>query len=513
MNKLICRSNLQATFDQDFNVPDSKADIMRIIRVYGEVGFEEQKIMNGKLYLNGSLKYVLLYLGEDTGMPVHSIHGELPLEEVINMEDSCNGEDATVTWELEDLKASVINSRKFNMKALVHFTASVDSIYDESAAIGLMDAEEAECITKKIEVTGLAVSSKDTYRFREEITLPSGKGDLREILYSEIELKNVETRLLEDKFTTRGEMSIFFMYEADSEDTPLDCYETELPFTASLDCSGCSEEMIPDITFNIADRTLEIRPDADGEERTVGVEVTLNVDIKVYEEEQLEVLQDLYSPKQQITPVYQESEFESILARNTSKLRVTDRVKIEMNHPRILQVCHGSGSVKLDDVFPTEQGLQAEGILDVTIFYFSADDAAPLQSLRTVIPYSQLIEIRNMEENAVFNVKPVIDQVSIMMLDAEELEVKATVTLQAIVFRKQKESFLVDFVVEPLDMDLLQSMPGMTGYIVKDGDSLWDIAKKYYTTTATIAEMNGLESEQIRPGDQLLIMKEAAAMI
>ena len=513
MNKLICRSSLQTTFDQDVNVPDTKADILRIIRMNGEISLEEQKVMNGKLYLNGSLKYDLLYLGEDMGMPVHSIRGEIPLEEVINMEESCNGEDAVVTWEIEDLKATAINSRKFNIKALVHFIANVEGLHDETAAVGLNDAEGVESCSRKIDMTALAVSSKDTYRFRDEIALPSGKGDLKEILYSEVELKNVETRLLDDKFNSRGEMAVFFLYLADSEDTPLDCYETELPFTASLDCSGCSEEMIPDILFHIVDRKLEIRPDADGEERVLGVEVALSINIKVYEEEQLEVLEDIYSPSLELTPLYQEAEYETLLARNASKLRVTDRLKIEMNHPRILQVCHASGNVKLDEVYPTEQGLQADGIIDVTVFYFSSDDSQPLQSLHAVIPYSQLIEIRNMENDIVFDVKPVMDQISIMMLDAEELEVKATVTLQAMVFKKQREAFLVDFTEEPLNMERLQQMPGMTGYIVKEGDTLWNIAKRYYTTAATIASLNALESEALHPGDQLLIIKEAAAML
>lgn len=513
MNKLICKSNLQTTFDQDVNVPDTKADILRIIRANGEIRLEEQKVMNGKLYLNGNMRYDLLYLGEDTGVPVHSIRGDIPLEEVINMEDSCNGEGASVVWEIEDFKATAINSRKFNIKALVHFIASVEGLHDEIAAVGLTDSDGIESCSRKIELTSLAVSSKDTYRFRDEIALPSGKGDLREILYCEVELKNLETRLLDEKFNTRGEMAVFFLYLADSEDTPLDCYETELPFTASLDCSGCSEEMIPDISFHIVDRKLEIRPDADGEERMVGLEVALSIDIKVYEEEQLEVLEDIYSPSLELTPLFQEAEYETLLARNASKLRVSDRLKIEMNHPRILQVCHANGNVKLDEAYPVDQGLQADGVIDVTVFYFSADDSQPLQSLHTTIPYSQLIEIRNMEENIVYDVKPIMDQISIMMLDAEELEIKATVTLQAMVFKKQKEAFLVDFTEEPLNMEKLQAMPGMTGYIVKEGDTLWNIAKRYYTTAATIANLNELELETLRPGDQLLIIKEAAAML
>ena len=51
-------------------------------------------------------------------------------------------------------------------------------------------------------------------------------------------------------------------------------------------------------------------------------------------------------------------------------------------------------------------------------------------------------------------------------------------------------------------------MPGMIGYIVKEGDSLWKIAKCHYTTVEDIMEMNDLESDMIYPGQRLLLMKE-----
>ena len=61
-------------------------------------------------------------------------------------------------------------------------------------------------------------------------------------------------------------------------------------------------------------------------------------------------------------------------------------------------------------------------------------------------------------------------------------------------------------------MKKIQELPGIVGYIVQQGDSLWDIAKTYYTTPGRICELNGLESEEIKPGKRLIIMKDAAKM-
>jgi LysM repeat protein len=55
------------------------------------------------------------------------------------------------------------------------------------------------------------------------------------------------------------------------------------------------------------------------------------------------------------------------------------------------------------------------------------------------------------------------------------------------------------------DPEELQSLPGITCYFVKPGDTLWDIAKKFYTTTEKIRELNDLKTENLTPMQQLLV--------
>ena len=47
----------------------------------------------------------------------------------------------------------------------------------------------------------------------------------------------------------------------------------------------------------------------------------------------------------------------------------------------------------------------------------------------------------------------------------------------------------------------------MVIYLVKPGDTVWKIAKRYKTTVSNIMELNNLENDNIKVGDKLYIQR------
>ena len=513
MNKLKCKSTLQLTLDDDFNVPDIKPDIDKIVTEQGEIRISDIKAMNGKLLVKGTMDFNVLYLSEGDQRPIHNISGEIPFDEVINMELTCADDDPIIKWELEDLSTGLINSRKLSVRSIVRLNVVVEELYDEETAVMVEGPEDVQYINKKIEITDVRINKKDTFRIKDDLHLPSNKGDISSILYNDIQLNNVEVRLLEDKFMIKGELPVFVLYTSEDEENPVEYYETEIPFGGTVDCSGCNEDMIEDITFRILSKNLEIKPDSDGEQRILDLEVILEMGIKVYEIEEPEIICDVYSPFMEITPVFGEAVYENLVIKNNSKYRIADRLHIPDNQPKILQICHGGGVIKIDDIIPEGTELQVEGIIEVSILYISEDDNKPMNSLKGAIPFTQIIEVKGMKPNSTFEIKPNIDQLSVMMLDSDEIEVKATMNLNTIVFDKITEQIITDVEVNDIDLEKLQSIPGIIGYVVKPGDSLWKIAKKYYTTVDNILGINDMEDDRIKEGDKLIIMKKIDAVL
>ena len=128
-------------------------------------------------------------------------------------------------------------------------------------------------------------------------------------------------------------------------------------------------------------------------------------------------------------------------------------------------------------------------------------------SIKGNIPFEQLVEILGILPDSMTVLESTIDQISTNMLGDGEIEVKTVVSLDVIAFDLVTLPMISDYMEEALDKGLRNKAPGLIGYVVKEGESLWDIAKQYYTTIADVMELNDLEQEEVNVGEMLLLAK------
>ena len=156
----------------------------------------------------------------------------------------------------------------------------------------------------------------------------------------------------------------------------------------------------------------------------------------------------------------------------------------------------------------TEQGILVEGVVYVQVLYIAADDKVPVNAVKGMIPFSHIVEVPGIHKKCTFEIIPSLGGVSSAMADSEEIEVRAELLLNTMVFERTEIPVIAALTEKPLDMEALDRMPGMTGYIVQAGDTMWDVAKRFSTTTAEIMEANQLDSDSLKKGQKLLIVRE-----
>lgn len=511
MNRCNSRENVRVTLDTDFNVPDIKPDARTVMQQKGEVVIEEIRILDGKADIRGALYFTILYAGEDE-IPICDLSGNVPINETVNLGcESTREDEVTVHTMIEDLRIELINSRKFGIKAIVNMEVVAETIYDGEGAV---DIEGDESILKKkktMDITRLILSKKDTLRVRDECKIPGTKDTIGRILYDDVSLLEVETRVGEDKLVLSGEASLFIIYLSADETPQLNFHECIIPLSGEVNCGGCDETNVVQAEVGIHGRELEVKSDEDGEDRVIDVEIILQLDIKAFGEEQIELLTDFYSTKKECRPVLQTSYFENLIMKNKSKSRVNGKIALNASHPP-LQIWKVSGDVRVDEKRIVEDGVEVEGVIDINVLYQSADDNVPLAASAGLLPFEQHIQIPDILPDSDIRMNAGLEQISGSLLGENEADIKAVVVLDVLVFNNIEEPIIADFEIGELNCSAREKEPGLIGYVVKKGDELWNIAKQFYTTVDTIMEINELDNDTVREGDVILVMKEANCM-
>ena len=496
----------QITLDDDFIVPDSMDDVAQILMDRGEVQIESARPQGERMLIRGKLVFRLLY--RKAGGGLQALGGEIPFDEVINVPGLAEHDDTQTTWALEDLTTGLINSRKLSIKAVVALKVSAECLSDAEAAVDVeTDDSKLEILKRNIEVAAIAARRKDTYRIREDLQISGNKPNIESLLWDEMRLRGVNVRAMDGAVHIDGELLIFLIYSGEGENTPTQWIEESIPFSGEIELAESKEDMIPAVGVRILQRSIEGKPDYDGEMREFSVDAVLELDIRLYQEEPVELLSDLYSTGCEVMTETGEACFDRLLARNVCRFKLNEQVKLK-KQDRILQLIHSSGSVKLDDAAPEKDGLQMDGVLEVDFLYLTDEDEEPVRAAREAIPFRFTAEVDGITQDSVWQLSLGLEQLTAVMLGGDQVEVKAVITADVLVLQPVCEQVVTGVQTAPLNVKQLQELPGIVGYVVQNGDSLWKIAKKFHTTVDNIKTTNGLTGEEGKPGDRLILIKE-----
>ncbi len=513
MDRIRSQAVSQITLEDDLNVPDSKPDISSLNFEKGTVVIDEIKPGTDHVNLRGRLVFCILYHSEEGGGGLVSLEGKLPFEERINMQGVSSGDDVKAEGKIEDLSVSIINSRKLNIQSVVTMSSWVEEVYDEEVPIGIYGDEAVEYRRELMSLAQIVIDKNDIFRVKEEMTLPSNYPNIFEILWSSVTPMDMDFRIMDGKINLSGDVRVFVLYEGEGEDHPVRTFEQTIPIAGSLECHGCLEGMIPDIRCSVSpqehgQQILSVKPDFDGEERNIGVDLVLDIAMKLYEEEDVDIITDLYGVTKEVEAVTNPCTLRRLLARVGGKMRLTDRVRAKSSHG-ILQLLHSEGKVMVEDQEAVEGGILLNGSLQLNVMYITGNDQAPYGGLQTQIPFQYKLEVPDMEPADMGMVRADVEQLQVTMLDGEEMDVKAVLAFNTIVFRNMPMEILRDVTVSELDATVLGSLPGMAIYVVRPGDNLWSIGRRYYVPVDALRRINRLENDELRPGQKLLVVKGA----
>ena len=496
VNQIIGKANESIYAEDDIIIPDIKPDILSVINTSGTVCVYKKEIADGKIKIDGGVQAYIMYLADDENGNVRGINTVIDFSKTIEIENVNSNMNMNCIIELKEIECKILNGRKVSVKASlnvdvnifsnenVEFVRTVENMKDIQFlnTTETMDSMLGSGVTK--------VYAKDTINIENE-------DNLLEIVKANFSILNKETKTSYNKILAKSDMQVNIVYL--TEDNKIQEVNWQIPVMGFIDMQNISDDNMINVDYEI--KNVLIKPN-NVDEHSIYVEVELEILSNVFEKKEINIIQDLYSPKDNL----EISQKNIIVMQNKqnvfSKYVINERLQIpELQNARI---CNTEVKAKVLNQKIYKDKIAYDGEVQVKFMYISSVTNRIDVKIQT-LPFSYNLDCPEILENS--NLNTTIDVLSENFSAMPDGNIETNIELGICAdISKMKEINVIDNV--NVSENPNENIYSIVVYFVKPGDTLWNIAKRFKSTINAIASVNGIEDEnKINVGQQLFIPK------
>lgn len=265
-----------------------------------------------------------------------------------------------------------------------------------------------------------------------------------------------------------------------------------------IDLVGVSEENVCDVKYKLKNIIVKAN---NKEEHSVYVEIEFEIFVRVFENREINVIQDMYSPSRSLK--FKENKISTMVNMKNTQNTISIRENVRLDEPEYLKICDVQIVPRITETEKLRDKVRFNGDIDLN-FILSNDNEDDVITLNRKIPfeYTQDIDGINAESRIDTEIVPKFRE-----FIADNMEVNSKIDLELRTNSYNLETVnVIDNIEETEDDD--EHQYSMVVYFVKKGDTLWEIAKKYKSTVDDIVRVNDIENpDKIQEGMQLFIPK------
>ena len=493
VNKLIATKAEVILVEGDMIVPDSKPDILNTICTSGVVCIYKKEVLEGKVRIDGNINTYIMYIPDDENDKVRGITTTLDFSENIQIANVNEEMNCRVITRLKSIEAKVINGRKIGIKAAIQVEVKVYS--NETIAIvnSIPNSDGIQTLQENLLVNSLVGMGENKIFAKDTISINS-EDNLAEILKTNLCICNKDVKISYNKILAKADAQIKIMYL--TEDNRIESVLANIPIVGFIDIPDVTEENICDLEYEI--RNIVLKPNQT-EEHSIYVEIEVGVMANVYEEKEISLIQDLYSPSENLE--FNQRNITTMTDKRSNKdtLQIREKVTLEgIGDRNIIDV---EVIPRIEKEHKKDNRIIYEGELELNFILSNNDLQVEIRSAK--IPFDYSVDNLENGEEIFTNMEIEVLNKDFIVQDGGIITCNIDLEITLNSYKTSKLNVIDEIQTngerEKEDYSIMM-------YIVKKGDSLWKIAKDYGSTVEDIIRTNGIENENlIMPGQKIFI--------
>ena len=496
INQIIAKKSQDVTIEGDVIIPDIKPDILNAINTNGTVCVYKKEIIDGKVRLDGSVNLYIMYLPDNETDTVRSINTNLDFTQIIDVEQA--REDMTLEEDvmIKAIECKVLNGRKVSLKVHTNMTVKIYSNENMDIISEIENMPDMQMLNNTVEINSLLGTGRTKIYAKENIAIDN-IDEVAEIMKVDMKIVNKDLKISYNKVLAKADLDVRIMYL--TEDNRINVVTSQVPVMGFVDIANVCEENICDTNYSI--NNILIKPNSN-ETHGIYIEVQIELICSAYERKEINIIQDLYSPNEEVRFAQKEINAMTNKQNKRDLLQITQQVQI----PEIIG--HRLYDVEVRTNITDENVLNDKIVYDGNVqlkFIFEAENTAMIDVRSMELPFNFSTEIKGVNKNSFVSTNINVAKQDFVIGQNGNIDCNINLEFEINVSMTTGVNIIENLNVEELQEEKSYSM---IIYFVKQGDTLWNIAKKFKSTVEDIACVNNIEDvNRIRVGEQLFIPK------
>lgn len=498
INRVIGEKCEKFAVQGDVIVPDIKPDILNVINKSGNICIYKKEILDGKVKIDGSVMLYVMYYPDSESDTVRALHTSIEFSRIMEIENVQSNMSLEEQLEIKDIDCKILNGRKLNISCELEMRAKVFSNENIDIIRNIENENNIQTLVSNLEINSLI--GMGTVRGSGKENIKIDKGDsIAEILNVGVTLGNEDVKVSYNKVITKAEAEVRILYL--TEDNRIGLVESKIPIMGFVDIQDVSDENICETNYNF--RNIEIKPNPE-DEHSITAELEAGISCRVYGNNSVELLQDLYSRKDAVTFTRKSINAMSSKKQIQDICSIREKISIpELNSSEIHDAIVVP-TIKSKDILNGK--IVYQGNLSIRFIYSQTNIAGNAKEVGTKeydLPFDFSTECKDVDKTYNVEEKIEIPMHDFVIMQEGTIETKIDLIFNISISKNEEINLLDNINIEE---NTETSNYSMTIYFVRPGDTLWKIAKRFKSTVKDIVKINEIENEnKIQVGQQLFI--------
>ncbi len=495
-NETVFSESAEQPIDVDFTLPDYCPDITKILKCRA-VSRISSKAANGRsITVDGTVTITVIYC--DGNQRLCSYEYQYPFSKTFEAGIDCDGGTLLCRTKCEYINCRAVTSRKID----IHGAAGIYvKLVKRKCTEVISDVDDANIELRRgsAPATSPMGNSEKYLVIEEEIETGQGQPPIRSLIRYDACVAIKENKLLAGKAMVKGEMVITLLYCP--EEGNVQTVRSNIPFTQLLEIEGVTEQCECNATAEISYIDLKPRIGASGEAKSFQLNAKLLICCESFCNNDVDVILDAYSRKYEADITKSEVCFNKICNNVTETFNC--KKNLEFPDGALSNVADMWCEVKTDSAKIEDGNLIINGTVIADIVAFDKNEEPSFYEKPVEFEYK--CSLGKTSEN--MRCEPQIEPVSVnyTITGSGNMELRIDLSINAAVYECNNVPLIVDVNIDEKRQIERKDRGAMTIYFASEGESVWDIARRYSASVEEIKQINDIINENLDDDKMILV--------